>query len=89
MKRVHEPTCLLVRNLDLARVDAIDNIMRRLTINRAPNALCRSQNLLHTSRQLFRQRLCFHCSRNVKDFVQRHVSTVFDIFFFFAVTRGL
>jgi len=43
---------LLVWHLDFARVDAVDDVVRRLPIDRAPNALRSAQNLLGTASQV-------------------------------------
>ena len=43
---------LLVWYLDFARVDAVDDVVRRLPIDRAPDALCSSQNLFCAAGQV-------------------------------------
>lgn len=48
---------LLVWNLNLPRVDSINDIMWGLAINGAPNALSRAKNLLRTTGKVLRQRL--------------------------------
>jgi hypothetical protein len=53
---------LLIRNFDLARINAVNDIMWRLSVNCAPNTLCCSQNFLDTTIQLLRQRLRRACN---------------------------
>ena len=48
---------LLVWNLNLPRVDPINDIMWGLAINGAPNALSRAKNLLRAVRQCLREGL--------------------------------
>lgn len=45
-------SCLLVWHLDFARVDAVDDVVRRLPIHCTPDALCSSQNLLGAAGQV-------------------------------------
>ena len=44
---------LLVWHLNLSIVDRVYNVMRRLAINRAPNALRCPENFFYTTGQIF------------------------------------
>ena len=42
---------LLLRDLDLARVDLVNDVVRRLAVDRAANRLCRAKDLLRAVRE--------------------------------------
>lgn len=80
---------LLSRHLQITAVNLVDNIVRRLAIDRAPNALRGAKNLLHSPAKLLRKRLAPHRPRNLDDLVQGDVTTVLDVLLLFAVTGRL
>lgn len=47
---------LLLWHLDLSAVDLVNNVVRRLTVDRAPNRLCRAEDLLRTVRERLGER---------------------------------
>ena len=46
---------LLLRDLDLAAVDLVNDVVRGLAVDRAANALCRAEDLLRAVREPLRK----------------------------------
>ena len=77
------------RNLDLPRVNTLDNIVRWLAFHCATNTLAGTQDLLYTPWQLLRQRFWLHYSCNINNFAEGDVSGVLDVLLLLSITRGL
>ena len=82
-------TSLLIWHFNLFVVDLVDDIVRGLAIDCATHALRSTENLLHSTLQVLRQRLETHRSRNLNNLIERNVASMFDVLLLFAVTRGL
>ena len=80
---------LLIWHLKLPTIDRVNNIMRGLTIDRAPNRLRRAQDLLHSPTQLLRQRFRAHSSSDLNDLIEGDVSRMLDVLLLLPVARGL
>jgi hypothetical protein len=80
---------LLVWYVDIPIVNPINDVMRRLPIYRAPDALSRAQDLLHRPAELLRQALRPHRPRDVDDLVEGDVARVLDVLLLLPVARGL
>lgn len=78
-------SALLVWYFNLPRIDVVNDVMRRPAINRAANALRRTQNLLHTTGQLLRKGLGLHRPCDVNDLVQDDIPRMLDVLLLFAV----
>ena len=80
---------LLLGDLNVTRVDTLDDVVGRLAVHSAANALRGAKNLLHGARELLRERLGLHCPCNVEDLVQGDVAGVLDVLLLLAVAWGL
>lgn len=80
---------LLVRNLNVTRVDGINHVVWGLAINGASNRLCCTKHLLDSTSEVFCQRSGTHYSCDRENFVQGNVSSVLNIFLLFTITWGL
>jgi len=80
---------LFIGNLNVARVDLVDDVMWRLAVDRAPHRLCSPQNFLHGTREGLSERARAHGAGNVKNFIKGDVSSVLDVFLLLPVTRRL
>jgi hypothetical protein len=80
---------LLVRDRDLARVDALDDVVRRAAVDGAADGLRGAQDLLAPGRERLRERLGAHRPRDLDDLVERHVPAVLDVLLLLAVARRL
>lgn len=76
-------------NFNLARVNAIDNVVCRLSVNGATDALRRTEDFLDSSRELFCKGFRLHCSGDFNNLIKGNVSSVFNIFLLLSVTRRL
>ena len=84
-----EAIALLVVDLDLAGVDALNDSMRVLAVNSAANRLSRAEDLLYGAGEVLGKRLEAHLAGNLDDLVQRDVAAVLDVLLLLAVARGL
>jgi hypothetical protein len=80
---------LLVRDRDLARVDAVDNVVRRLTVDGAADGLCGTEDLLAAVRERLRECLGAHRPCDLDHLVERDVARVLDVLLLLAVTGWL
>lgn len=80
---------LLVVNLDLAGVDALDDGVRVLAVDSAADRLGSAEDLLDGTREALGKRLEAHLAGNLDNLVERDVATVLDVLLLLAVTRGL
>lgn len=75
--------------VDLARLDGIDDGLRGLAVDLASDAVCRTQDLLDSARQVLREGLVAHGSRNLDDLVEGDGLAVLDVLLLLAVAGGL
>ena len=80
---------LLLGDLNVTRVDTLDDVVGRLAVHSAADALRGAKNLLHGARELLRERLGLHCPCDVEDLVQGDVAGVLDVLLLLAVARRL
>lgn len=89
------PTCasgahgLLVRHGDVARVDGLNDIVRRLAVDGAADGLGGAEDLLDAVCEVACERLGLHGPCNVDDLVERDVARVLDVLLLFTVARRL
>lgn len=81
--------CLLLRHLNLPRVDVVDDIMGRPAVDGAANALSGTQDLLGTASQIFCQGFELHGTGNVENFVKCDIARVLDVLLLLPVPWGL
>lgn len=80
---------LLLRNLNLAVVDSLDDGLRGLAVDLAADRVSSSQNLLDATLQLLGEGLVAHGAGNLDDLVNGDGLVVLDVLLLLAVTRGL
>lgn len=73
--------------LNLSTIDIVADVLGTPSVDSTSNAECRSQDLLDTACERLTQALEFHRSRNLNDFIERNVPTVFDILLLLSITR--
>jgi len=80
---------LLVGDGDVARVDGLDNVVRRLAIDSAADRLRCAKDLLYAVSERAGQRLGLHRPCNIDDLIEGDVASVLDVLLLFAVARRL
>ena len=80
---------LLLWNLDLTLVDAVNDVVWWLSVDCAADRLASSENLLDGTAQLLGQRLVSHGSCNADDLVEGNVTGVSDVLDLLSVTGCL
>lgn len=78
MRRTYNMQSLL-RNLNLSRVNTVNNVVWWLTVNSAANALRSTKDLLAAIRQCLGERLRPHRSCNLYDFVESDIARVLNV----------
>ena len=82
MRREH----LLVVNLDLASVDALDDSVGVLAVDGAADGLGGTKDLLDGTGKALGERLEAHLAGNLDNLVERDVATVLDVLLLLAVS---
>jgi len=80
---------LLLRNLNLARINQLLHLLRALAINLASNRERRTQNLLDRPAQILSHTLEPHGTRNVDDLIERDGLGMLDVLLLLAVAGWL
>jgi hypothetical protein len=80
---------LLLRDLNLARLDVIGDVLGAATVNLATSAKSGSENLLNGTLQILGHRLEPHGAGNVDDLLKGNTLGVLDVLLLLAVTRRL
>jgi len=84
-----DPGLSLLGNFDLAFVDLVDDVMRRLAVDGAADGLRGAEDLLDGTFQLPRHGTLPHDAGDVDDLVEGDVAAVLDVLDLLAVTWGL
>lgn len=78
-------------DLDISRVDRLDDVVRGLAVDRASDRLGSAEDLLDTVGEVLRERLLrlAHGAGDLDDLVELNVARVLDVLLLLAVANGL
>ena len=76
-------------HIKLSRVDCVDNVVRRLSLDCAPNRLCGPENFPHRPSEILGKRLVPKDTSNRNDLVKRNVARMFDVFLLLSIAWRL